>query len=514
MADDPTKAGPQHGGERRARQAGILLVGKSLSTVSDAIVPIVIVRLLTKNDVGLLSAILVVYATVSLVLTTGFPAALFHFLPTQPRAERAAIATRFFYILLGLGAALGLGFLGVGSLGEQALFGLSGSAFGPGAVALLTNLCLYPIGDMPIRLLPNLLVIEEQAARAAGISVLKALGTSLATLTPILLGYGVERILLSMSAFGVVQAVASWYLLRRLYRDEPRKRCTIAFREMVRFSLPLGMTDIVSLLNSRLDRYLVGLQFPAPRLAEYHAGAWQVPLVNEVPYAVGRVYASDLARLFSQGKPREALDLLATSIRKVSLVVVPLSLVFVLAAEECMELLFTNEYAAASNVFRCYAVLTLGRVAAFGTVIVATGRPQYVLRASLFTIASNVAISLPLLWWLGFVGPALGTAIAFIPSAWFYCYCIAQAAGVRVRETFPFGAYSRVLWVAAFSSVPALLLKLFVPLPAAVSLLATLILVLGGYAAIGTAVGQISREDWQFVKRALTGRIAERSSTR
>lgn len=514
MADDETNRAPVHSGEKRARQASILLFGKSLSTISDAIVPILIVRLLTKNDVGLLSAILVVYATASLVLTTGFPAALFHFLPTRARPERAAVALRFFYILLGLGFALGLLFLGVGTLGEKALLGVSNSAFGPGALALLASLCLYPIGDMPIRLLPNLLVIEEQATRAAAISVFKALGTSLATLIPILLGSGVEAIFWSLSGFGVVQALATWYVIRKLYHDEPKRPCDISFRDMVRFSLPLGLTDIVSLLNGRLDRYLVGLRFPATRLAEYHAGAWQVPLINEIPYAVGRVYASDLARLFSEGKPREALALWATSIRKVSLVVVPLSFVFLLAAEECMELLFTSEYAAASNVFRCYAVLTLGRVAAFGTVIVATGKPQYVLRASLFTIASNVAISLPLLLWLGFLGPALGTAIAFVPTIWFYCYCIAKATGVRLSETFPLCAYTRVLFVAALASVPALMVKLFVPLPAAVSLLATMVLVLGGYAAIGTAIGQVSREDWVFVKRALTGRLGDRPATR
>lgn len=494
-------------GQKRARQASVLVFGKALSTISDALVPILVVRLLDKTEVGILSAVLIIYATASLVLSTGFPAALFHFLPARDGAERAALARRFSAMLTGLGTALGILFLASKGFDQSSLSAHADSAFDAESLSMLAALSLYPLGDLPIRLLPNLLVIEDRAGAAAGIGVLRALGTSTVTLVPILMGLKLEAVFWGLSLFGVVELVGHQLVLRSLYRNQVRVPCPVPARTIVRFSIPLGLTDVVSLLNNRLDRYLIGIAFPPSRLAEYHAGAWQVPVINEIPYAVGRVYASDLARLFEEGRPRDALALWRGSIHKVAVVVVPLSCVFLVAAEECMDLLFTAEYAAASNVFRAYAVLTLGRVAAFGTVIIAAGRPRLVFHAALFTILANVVISAPLLYFVGFLGPAIGTAIAFVPTVWFYCWCIGKAAGVPAREVFPLSSYFKVLGVGMLASAPAVAYKLMFQSSAAMTLLVVTALILGTYAVLGTWLGQITREDWRFALRTVRGRF-------
>jgi O-antigen/teichoic acid export membrane protein len=495
-----------HAGRVRARQAGILVFGKVLSTLADALVPIVAVRLLDKTQVGVLSGVMVTYATLSLILTTGFPAALFHFLPTRDQPQRAAIARRFARVLALMGMGLGLLLLSAGGLSQVALLHDAVSAFEPEALALIAGLALYPLGELPVRLLPNLLVIEGRPRGAAAVAVFNALGISLSTLLPIALGFGLKHVFWSLSGFGLIQALATTVLLSWLYHGVAKVPSPVSRRTIFRFSLPLGLTDIVSMLNNRLDRYLVGLSFPAARLAEYQVGAWQVPVVNEVPYAVGRVLASDMVRLFANGRPREAIALWRASIRKVALLVVPLSCVFLIAAEETMELLFTAEYSASANVFRCYSALLLGRVAAFGTVIVSAGKPSYVLQAAVFSILSNVALSLPLLYWFGFIGPALGAACAFIPMVWFYCFCIARATGLRTREIFPFLSYVRVLSLGIIASLPAVAFKLSVELHPALKLVGIALLVLLCFGALGTLTRQISSEDWRFVRGRLGGR--------
>lgn len=495
-------------GRVKARQAGILLFGRTLAAISEAVVPILIIRLLDKDQVGVLSSVLVLYSSAALILSTGFPSALFYFLPTRERHERGAIARQVSWVMTGLGAALGATLWLVGSGAGSSSAASSDVTFDPVAFSLMAALALYPLGDVPSRLLPNLLVIEERTKAAAAFGIVKAVGVSLATLIPILLGWSLHGVLWCVSLFGLVQGAWLVISLRRLYPGTGSTPSPVTFRELLRFSLPLGLTDIVSMLNNRLDRYLVGLSFPAARFAEYHAGAFQVPVIVDIPYSVGRVYSSEFARLFSQNRAREAMQQWRLSIHKVSLIVVPCSWVMIVAAEECMELLFTAAYLDAANVFRLYSVLMLGRVTAYGSVIVAAGRPKLVVHAAIVTILSNLVLSIPCLYLFGFIGPALGTALALIPSSWFYCYCIARATGLSIRDTFPLFAYCRIVLLGVVASVPAVLFKLWVPAHPALALLAITALILVGFGALGTLTRHITSSDWQFVRRTLRGRFS------
>jgi O-antigen/teichoic acid export membrane protein len=498
----------------RARQAGVLLFGKILSSLGEAVAPILLIRLLSKTDVGLLSAAMLIYTTLALVLTGAFPATLMYYLPTRNKPERRAIAFRITWIMTGLGALLGLVLLGLGGVGlflsgaETSGVTDNSSLFAPTTLVYLLALAPYPLGDLPSRLLPNLLVVEGRARQAAALGVFRAVGTALSTLFPVALGLPLHAVIGSVSAFGVLNGIVLLVSLRSIYQRVERVPVPISRKQIIVFTIPLGITDVVGRLNAELDRFLVGATFPATRFAEYRAAAWQIPLIREVPYTVGRVDTPHLARLFEMGRPREALALWRASIEKVSLLVVPLAGVFVIAAEEVVTLLFTDEYLGAAPVFRLYSLLVLARVCAFGSVIVAAGKPGYVLQAAVFSLASNVVLSLPALWLFGFIGPAVGTVTAFIPMTYFYCWCIARAAGVRISETFPLLAYARVLATTAVASVPAVLIKLNAGLGAGPTLIACTVSLLACFALLGSLTRQIGPQDWRFLGNWLRGGFA------
>lgn len=483
------------------------MFGKALATVSEAVVPVVIIRLLGKTEVGILSSVLVFYSTAALLLSTGFPSALFYFLPTRSAAERGALARKLAALLTVLGGLLGVAMFAFGSLAETGDIGFFSEIFDASTLGLITALALYPLGDVPSRMLPNLLVLEDRTGAAAAFGIVKATGMAVATLLPILLGASLTWVLFCVGVFGLVQGFLLLLALRWLFPGSWSCRSTVSVQELVKFSIPLGLTDVVSRLNNQLDRYLIRLSFPPARFAEYHAAAFQVPVVGDISYSVGRVYAADFAILFRKGKAREAMALWRASIHKVSLLVIPITCVFLIAAEEVIELLFTADYLIAANVFRLYSCLLLGRVATFGSVIVAAGKPRLVVQAAVVTVLSNVAISVPCLYLFGFIGPALGTALAFIPSATYYCYCIATATGLKLNETFPLFDYLKVIAVATAAVVPAVVFKQLFQGPAAVKLAGISVLVLVCFGILGTLFRQITSEDWRFVRRYLRGRF-------
>ncbi len=480
--------------------AGVLVLGNVLATLADVVVPLLVVRLLGKADVAALTALLLVYNTVALVVATGFPQAVMYHLPDRPLPERAAVARTIAGTLLGLGALAGVLLLLIGRFGSQLVAAISpvddGSAVDLGPLMVIA---LLPLGDLPGRLLPNLLVAEDRPRAAAAYGVFRSLGLSACTLLPITLGGTAWTVAWALVLVGMAQGVWVLASLRSLYGTVERVPSPTSLREMVRFGLPLGLTDVVAVLNNGLDRFLVILMFTDVVFAEYQAGAWQIPIITRVPYVVGTAMAPQLVEMFRNGRARDAIALWQASIEKVSLVVVPVALVFAVAAEEVVEILFTAEYAGAAPVLRWYSILTMGRVAAFGSVIVATGRPGFVFQASVLSLVANVALSVPLLMFLGVVGPAMGTTLAFVPIVVFYTWSIARASGLPMGEILPLRAYARVVAVGLLGVVAALAWKFGMSGSAGFMLGGQALLLLGTFALVGTASGIVTRADWRYV---------------
>jgi O-antigen/teichoic acid export membrane protein len=493
----------------RSRDAGVLVMGRVLATASDALLPLVLVRLLGKADVGVLGSVLLLYQTVAIVLATDLPTALMYYLPGRPAVERRAIAWQMAYGLFGFGVVTGGLLLITGLLPSWApalharLFDNQGSALLRSGVNYLSLLALFPLGDLPARMLPNLLVIEGRSDAAARFAVIKSVGNALFVLVPAGLGLGIRSVIMAYSVFGLMQGAILVYFLRVLYVGAQRRATPITFLTAFRFALPLGVTDIVAQFNSRLDRYLISASYSVAVFAEYQVGAFQIPIVGTIAYSVGTAYMPHFTQLLQAGKAREAIDAWRVSIPKVALIVVPCSLVFVVGAEEVVSLLFTPAYLRAAGVFRWYALLTMLRAAAFGSVIIAAGKPQLLLRAAILALLANAVLSSTGLWLFGFEGPAMGTALALLPNIACYCYYIAKATGLPVASIYPVAAHGKILLLGVVAALPALLIKIYLHLPMVWSLSITTLLILGGFLGLGLASGQITRDDVRYVRRWL-----------
>lgn len=498
---------PAH--RRASHVAGVLVLGNVLATLADIVIPLVVVRLLGKADVGALMALFLVYNTLAPIVCLGIPQTLMYNLPGRPPDERAAVARRILAVMVVLALIAATILVLLGALGGPVLAALSPRG-APVDLSPLVLLAVFPLGDIPARMLTNLLVVEDRPRQAAGYGIFRSLGMSVCTLVPLSCGGDAWWVTAALAGLAAAQVGLVIVQFRRLYGGVARRPSPVSTRAIVRFGLPLGMTTVVTVLNKFFDRFLVLLAFGGAMYAEYEAGAWQIPIVSTIPYVIGTAIAPQMVASFRAGLPLEALRLWGASIKKVALLVVPVTLGFIVATEEAVELLFTADYAAAAPVLRWYTILALGRVASFGEVIVAAGRPHYVLQAALLSFGSNVGLSLLLLSWLGFVGPAVGTALAFVPTAVFYCWCIARAADVRMRDTFPLRDYLRIVGVGLVGVAAGVGVKLGLGASTPVMLVAELGAVVLTFAAVGSALGVIGREDWRYLGNWLRLRIVDR----
>jgi O-antigen/teichoic acid export membrane protein len=302
-----------------------------------------------------------------------------------------------------------------------------------------------------------------------------------------------------LTIFGFVHAIAYAAVVARFYRGVPSRPSPVGRRELVAYSLPLGATDIVGVLSTNLDMWLIVLMFPAESVALYRMGAWQIPILTTVAYSVGAVQLTRFTTLFQHGQGEQVLRIWRETTLKVALLVIPASAVFIVGAEEFVTIAFTADYVDSAPIFRAYCFLTLARVTAFGTLLTAAGRPGAVLSSSIFSLVANLVLSVPLLLLLGFVGPALGTTLAFIPTLVFYNLAVARAFDVSLAQTFPLLGLARIAAVAAVPVAGAVAFKLAFDWGPVPMFLGETAIVLGGWAALGSAVGLIGRQEWRFV---------------
>jgi len=483
-----------------ARQAGVLVIGTTLATLAAALTPLLVVRLIGKGDVARLLSVTLVYETLAMLLSTGFPYTLLYQLSDRELPERAAIARRTFGVaaLLGAGGALAVAL--VAALVALAPAGLAPSQTLQKQLHLLLLFAPSLIADLPFRLLANLLIAERKARHSAVIQVARTIFIALSTLVPLATEASVDLVIHTSAvvrwAFGLV---VLWEL-RSLYGAVPRVASPLSVRALFAVAIPIGATEVISQLNAQLDRWLVLLVLPATRLADYQAGAWQVPVIGTIAYSVGAAFTPNLVERFRAQDPEGALAIWRKNANKVALIVVPATMALVVAADELMTLLFTSAYADAANIFRFYSPLTFLRVATFGPLIVTAGRPRLSLVAAAFGLLYNVFLSVPLVFSVGFLGPAIGTGFAFILHVATYVFFISRATGRPYTSIFPLQSYLRIFAVATAAGALGWLVKLEVPLPLVARLVAEIVVVLLAFVALGLATRTVKREDLDYLR--------------
>ncbi|MFO7567841.1 MAG: oligosaccharide flippase family protein [Enhygromyxa sp.] len=489
-----------------ARDAGVLVFGRFVAMLAEVALPFVIARMLGKADVGAWSGLMLIHNTLANVLTAGFPAAMLYYMAGRSDEQRTAIARRLYATVMVLGVMIGGVLLLVGLFGDQALasFGkwVSGDEGEPAELHALRYLALYPVFDVLARVFPNYMISLGRARTSAAFGVLRAIGMTAGALIPATLGLGLPGMVMGLTLFSVVQAIGIGRVVREQQQGVERVEAEVSVGEMLRFSYPLGLTDMINVLNQAVDRYAILLLFSAEALADYHNGAWQIP-VTAIAYSVGHVYVPRFVELIKQGQSEEAVELWRESIHKVSLIVVPVCMVFAVGAEEFITVGFTAEYLGAAPVFRAYTIYTMARVASFGALILATGRSKLLLRAAGFSLLSNLAITGSLVFVIGFLGPAIGTALAFIPTVALYCYYIARALEVEMRKTFPVLHWLGVVALSTIAAGPAIALKLWVPMHPALALLAYAVTTVPCFVVIARLSGVMTAADLAFAVRWL-----------
>ena len=449
---------------------------------------IVLARLLTPEDFGLVALTLGILAIAYIAQESGlFAALIVHRGEIRPAAASVLVLSPFvsigLYLLCFATAPILANLLDAPRLTD--VFRVTA------VVLVLRGLALMPIAllQRDLRFRP-LTAIELSGAVAQSATAVVLAGS----------GAGVWSLVAGQLALGAAQLVLAWWLAP--FRPSPFEARRVVLLELMRFGRFVGAANFLSFANSSSEEIVIGRVLGTFTLGYFSLAKRIAALpVQVVGNILGRGVFAALARLQddAEGFRRVWLE----NIQRLALLSIPAVLAILIAAEPIVLALFGDKWRPAIVPLQ---ILALGGVVrsfstTSGEVFQALGRPQL----RVYAESAHLALIVPALiagaHWQGLRGAATAIVLVNVTVGVPVLWTITRVLGVTGRQLVLSVMPAAVGWTLL--AVTLLSLRLLVEgLPA---LLQLLVLLAGGGAVYAAATAIFAREIVATMWRSLRG---------
>lgn len=437
-----------------SHKAGFLIGANLIKYAVGFTLPMLMVRLLSKNDYGVYQQLLLVNSMALGLLTLGLPSSIYYFYNRVGESGRAALVVQT-----------------LSMLGIAGLVASIGIAFATPLIAARTSnpalLDLLPLYALAIGLMlagehfTSFMVAQDRYVSAVGFETFETVVRVLTLMLPITLGFGMRGLVIAAVVYALGRLVVRTLWLTHGGPQRLRlggTRLDTFFGSQLAYSIPLWMTSIVGVVGGMLDRAIVAGAFKPVDFAVYSVGAFAVPLDVIFQASVADVLRASLPPLIQRDDLREVARLLREAVRKLALIMLP-SFVFLLGfAQEFVTLLFTNQYADSVRVFRIYTCCIPLFMFVLSLVPQVFGRTRINLNIVIVVTVFHVVLSFTLLKVVGFYGPALSGVLTSYASTAIYLRVATRLTKSPLSRLVPLPEIARTLACAGLAFAVAWLI--------------------------------------------------------
>ena len=479
-------------------KALIITIGQGTASAITFVSGMFLVRLTSKEGYGTYMQVLLTYSILSAFLSMGISSSIYYFMPRLSDDERKVFAWQTIAVSLSLGLIL--------SIIMYLASGIFSIRFNNSELKTLLHIYfLFPIFNFPNSCLLPFMVVANRCPRAAVFEVISViLLEPLSVLVPLAFGYDLSLVFKAkVFSAGVIFLILIFNIFK-IYGGLPHLSIKLLSSQF-RYSLPLGLSSIAGYLSKQLDKILISTFFPVASFAIYSRGAFEIPLIDVLAGSVMTVVMPELSKLHKEGRYDDLLRLWHESMRKVALILFPLSVFLFISARSFITLLYSETYADSANIFRIYLFLLPLRVTIYGNVLLALGRSKVILWGSIIGLVSNIILSFTFIRLFGFYGPAIAWVMPVSIS--FYIIMIKKELKVSFIQVFPWSSLAKNMLICCIVGILVYPLT-FLELPKLFSLAlsGTIFALIYGLASFKLSV--INKGDLDLAKRWLSLLVA------
>ena len=427
-------------------------------------------RWLSKHDYATIKQTFLAYNFAAPLLMLGLPNALYYFLPREHEMKRGVIIDNMALLTMG-GFVFSL-FIVFG--GHQLL---AARFDNPDLRQTLSWLFLYPLIIMPIAGLAAVLVCSNRARTLAVYNVVSNLVLTLSGIVAILLTKSytmpiIVRIVVPV-AFLPIAVVLMFSTIPGRFRWPKFS----SMKEMVRYSVPLGLATMLGSITLQLHSIIVASFCSPEEFVIYINGAMEIPLIGIVTGSITMVIFAEMTEMCHKGEKKAALELFHKASLKSACILLPTMCYLLVVAEPFIVSLYSEQYLDSVVPFTIYLFVLPVRIVVYGAALMALGMTRIILIRSFFDLLINGLLCILLVHFVGYNGAALATILTlYIWTIPFNIKKISTGMGVTWYQCIPFEKLFHILLISVFGITFAIFVILFTELSSIFKIFYTAIL--------------------------------------
>jgi O-antigen/teichoic acid export membrane protein len=324
-------------------QSAWLLAAKVIGFALSFCLPLLIVRYLTQDDVGLYRESFQVITNAVIILPLGFSMSAYYFLARETTRRGAAILNILLFNFV------------VGGLACLTLYlfpQIIGNIFRSEELTRLAPSIGLVIWIWIFATFLETVAIANQEARTATIFIIGAQFSKTLLMGSAVIAFAtVESFIYAAMIQGVIQIFILLNYLRSRFPGFWRGFDPAFFRQQMVYAIPFGLTGILWIAQSDIHNYFVGYKFSTADFAIYAYGCFEVPLIAMLSESISSVLMPRMNELQLAGDHDEMIRLKARAMQKLAFFYFPIYVFLLITVQTFITTLFTQQYAASAPIF-------------------------------------------------------------------------------------------------------------------------------------------------------------------
>lgn len=325
------------------QQGAWLLFAKIIGFFLSTLLPFLVVRILSKEEVGIYQLVFLVIVNSMAILPFGFNMSVYYFLARESERRAPAITNiLLFKTVIG----------GVAALTLYLFPGLLGAIFKDAEITRLAPMIGIVIWLWLFSSFLEIVPVANQEPRMATVFIVMAQFTkTLLMVAAVVIFSTIEAFIYAAAIQGAIQTIILLFYLRSRFPGYWKKFDLGFFREHLIYALPFGMSALLWIMQMDIHRYFVGSSFTKEEYATYAIGCFQLPLLTLMVESVTSVMIPRMSKLQAEGNRREMIFLSARAVQKLSFFLFPMIAFLFLTAQVFIVTLYTRNYESSVPIF-------------------------------------------------------------------------------------------------------------------------------------------------------------------
>lgn len=324
-------------------QSAWLLTAKLIGFAFSFALPLLIVRALTQEKVGLYRESFLIITNSLIILSLGFSMSAYYYLARETeRRAKAILNILIFNFVVGGFACLTL------NLFPQII----GNIFRSDELTRLAPTIGVVIWIWIFSTFLETVAIANSEARVATVFIILAsLSKTLFMGSAVLIFATVESFIYAAIIQGAIQTLILLSYLRSRFPGFWHGFDPAFFVEQMKYALPFGLAGILWMAQTDIHNYFVGYKFSSAEFAIYAYGCFEVPLIAMLSESVTSVLIPRMNALQLVGDRDEMIRLTARAMQKLAFFYFPIYAFLMITAQTFITTLFTQKYEASASIF-------------------------------------------------------------------------------------------------------------------------------------------------------------------